>query len=206
MIFISINFIIKMEYCLKHKRSNALNKKPDNLEYGEIAINYNSESPTIYIKDDKDSVISFQPLNSLNSSLEESISLLDKKLENINTNVSSLDAQIVDINGDIETINDEFDTIDDEIETINDNINVLSNLPDTISTLQTNIETQISSITLVIGDLDSGISACNENIEALKKKVENDSKVTAYALAELKKQILELMELINNNNDNSKIE
>lgn len=46
---------------LVHAKSNVLDKAPSasTLNYGEIAVNYNSESPAIYIRDDEDNIVKF---------------------------------------------------------------------------------------------------------------------------------------------------
>ena len=44
-----------------HKRSNEKNKmpQPEDLQYGELAINYKKDNETIYIKNDQNEIISF---------------------------------------------------------------------------------------------------------------------------------------------------
>ena len=46
---------------LVHVKSNVLDKAPSasTLNYGEIAVNYNAESPALYIKDDEDNIVKF---------------------------------------------------------------------------------------------------------------------------------------------------
>lgn len=50
-----------MAHHLIHKRSNVSGKTPsvDTIEYGELAINYNSQTPTIHIKNNKNQISSF---------------------------------------------------------------------------------------------------------------------------------------------------
>ena len=50
-----------MAYRLLHKKSNQLGKMPteSQIEYGELAINYNSDAPKLYIKGSENNVISF---------------------------------------------------------------------------------------------------------------------------------------------------
>ena len=50
-----------MGKCVLHKRSNVLDKipKPEDLKYGEIAINYKKGSERINIKNDEDEIVQF---------------------------------------------------------------------------------------------------------------------------------------------------
>ena len=56
-----------MAYRLLHKKSSVKNRVPnvDVLEYGELAINYNAESPTLFIKDSKNEIQSFISKNEI---------------------------------------------------------------------------------------------------------------------------------------------
>ena len=46
---------------LVHVKSHVLDKAPsaETLNYGEIAVNYNVNSPALYIKDDEDNIVKF---------------------------------------------------------------------------------------------------------------------------------------------------
>lgn len=72
-----------MAYRLLHKKSCVKDKIPsaDVLEYGELAINYNSEFPKIYIKDSENNIVSFANETHINS-------LLDTKQEILKSNVN----------------------------------------------------------------------------------------------------------------------
>lgn len=50
---------------LIHKHSGTKGVKPSSasIEMGEIAVNYNSESPRLYIRDNKDEIVEFQPFD-----------------------------------------------------------------------------------------------------------------------------------------------
>lgn len=50
-----------MNNTILHKRSNEKNKapQPEDLQYGELAINYKKDNETIYIKNDQNEIISF---------------------------------------------------------------------------------------------------------------------------------------------------
>ena len=56
-----------MAYRLLHKKSSLSGKtpSPDQLEYGELAINYNTNSPTLFIKDSKNEIQSFISKNEI---------------------------------------------------------------------------------------------------------------------------------------------
>ena len=46
---------------LVHVKSHVLDKAPsaETLNYGEIAVNYNVDSPALYIRDDEDNIVKF---------------------------------------------------------------------------------------------------------------------------------------------------
>lgn len=60
-----------MAYRLLHKKSSLSGKTPtpDQLEYGELAINYNTNSPTLFIKDSKNEIQSFISKDEIDVSL-----------------------------------------------------------------------------------------------------------------------------------------
>ena len=47
----------------KHSGSKGAKPTPSSIEMGEIAVNYNSETPRLYIKDTKDGIVEFQPFD-----------------------------------------------------------------------------------------------------------------------------------------------
>lgn len=57
-----------MAYRLLHKKSNVSGKTPtpDQLEYGELAINYNAESPQLHIKNSDNEIVNFIDENKIN--------------------------------------------------------------------------------------------------------------------------------------------
>lgn len=74
---------------LLHKRSNVKDRIPtkDILDYGELAINYNAQSPKIYLKNSNNKIISFID--------EENVKvLIDEKQEEA---ISQLSIEIYDL-------------------------------------------------------------------------------------------------------------
>lgn len=61
-----------MAYRLLHKKSSLPGKTPlpGQLEYGELAINYNAESPTLYIKDSNNNIQSFSNTSNIDISIK----------------------------------------------------------------------------------------------------------------------------------------
>ena len=47
----------------KHSGSKGAKPTPSSIEMGEIAVNYNSETPRLYIRDTKDGIVEFQPFD-----------------------------------------------------------------------------------------------------------------------------------------------
>lgn len=54
-----------MPHSVYIKHSSVLNKAPATLEYGELAINYNSGNPKIYIKTNNGNIIDLIRYNSI---------------------------------------------------------------------------------------------------------------------------------------------
>ena len=98
------------------KRSNVLAngaaKAPTTpqMEFGELAVNYNTADPVIFIKDSAGAIIR---LTNDNTSI-------DQEIEDINNQIVVIEGEITSIKGDITTIQGEISTINDSISTIED--------------------------------------------------------------------------------------
>ncbi len=111
-----------MAYRLLHKKSSVSGKTPssDQLEFGEIAINYNSNSPTIYIKNSEKNIVSFideENIKTLitneNKDIKEKIDVFFNDNPEINETIDTLkeiqtyfDTQGKDVTDLIETVNE----------------------------------------------------------------------------------------------------
>mgnify|MGYP003290602220 CR=1 FL=1 len=69
-----------MAYRLLHKKSSVKNRVPnvDVLDYGELAINYNAESPTLYIKDNNNEIKDFISKDKINDLLNKKQNIAPK--------------------------------------------------------------------------------------------------------------------------------
>jgi len=67
---------------IQHKRSSVINsseaKEPTaaQMEYGELAVNFNFQDPTIFIKDSGDEIVAFRPANDVDISINPGTGLL----------------------------------------------------------------------------------------------------------------------------------
>ena len=105
------------------KRSNVLAngaaKAPTapQMEFGELAVNYNTADPVIFIKDSAGAIIR---LTNDNTSIDQEIVDINEKIVIIEGDITSIQGDISTIQGDISTIQGEISTINDSISTIED--------------------------------------------------------------------------------------
>ena len=99
------------------KRSNVLESgsakrpTPSQMEYGELAVNYNSTDPTIFIKDSSNVIVPFRDTT-------KDIIRLDGEVARLDGEVSRLDGEITDIKADIVTIQSDLGSIDVRVTSI----------------------------------------------------------------------------------------
>jgi hypothetical protein len=72
-----------MKYHFLHKRSSVSGKTPSvsALHYGELAINFNADSPKLHIKNSSDKIVSFIDEEQVKSIIKTETSALDKNIE-----------------------------------------------------------------------------------------------------------------------------
>ena len=79
---------------VKYYRTNVDGRKPNanNMEYGEIAVNYNSTNPRLMIKDSNDAIASFLPESYINEEFKQIDGDLNEIGKNVSANTASIDA------------------------------------------------------------------------------------------------------------------
>ena len=79
---------------VKHYRTNVNGRKPsaNNMEYGEIAVNYNSTNTRLMIKNSNDAIASFLPESYINEEFKQIDGDLNKIGKNVSANTASIDA------------------------------------------------------------------------------------------------------------------
>ena len=92
------------------------------MEYGELAVNYNTADPVIFIKDSAGAIIR---LTNDNSSIDQDISDINNQIIVIEGDISSIKGDITTIQGDVSTIQGEITTINNSISEIETDIAVL---------------------------------------------------------------------------------
>ena len=106
------------------KRSNVLEggkaKAPTaaQMEYGELAVNYNTADPAIFLKDSANAIIR--------------IADYGDEIEAIEVNIDQIEADIVQINSDIDSLETRADTLEADVVTIKADINSLDGRVDVI--------------------------------------------------------------------------
>lgn len=77
---------------VKHYRTNVNGRKPDvnDIEYGEIAVNYNSTNPRIMTKDSNNTVANFLPESKINSMFNDVNGTLNDLDENVQENAANI--------------------------------------------------------------------------------------------------------------------
>ena len=119
------------------KRSNVLEggkaKQPTaaQMEYGELAVNYNTADPTIFIKDSANGIVAITNFD--DSDLQKQIDDLDTKVDGLESDLSDLDIKVNDLEtelkGDIADLDSKIDT---EVGSLNSKIDALP-IPDPIN-------------------------------------------------------------------------
>ena len=106
------------------KRSNVLEggkaKAPTaaQMEYGELAVNYNTADPAIFLKDSANAIIR--------------IADYGDEIAAIEVNIDQIEADIVQINSDIDSLENRADTLEADVVTIKADINSLDGRVDVI--------------------------------------------------------------------------
>ena len=147
-----------------HLRTDIKDKKPSSgiLDHGAIAINYNNESPTIFIKDTADSIVEFKDKKYFENIIEENELVVATALTSIKNSVGlGEDGSYAPQNGNIinnaSTISEATILLDNAISELNDTVN---DLTDDISEKQeklisgTNIKTINNTSLLGSGNIE----------------------------------------------------
>ena len=79
---------------VKYYRTDVDGRKPtaNNMEYGEIAVNYNSTNPRLMIKDSNNAIASFLPESYINEEFKQIDGDLNEIGKNVSANTASIDA------------------------------------------------------------------------------------------------------------------
>ena len=173
-----------MAYRLLHKKSCVSGKTPTaaQLEYGELAINFNPNSPKLYFKDSGDTIVSFIDEKKINNLLSSEITNLEDKLTSDITTLNN------DLSTDITNLDNKLTAQTKTLETEISNLE--SNLTSNIDDLSTQITTLNNDLTAQTKTLETEISSLNSN---LKLDITN---LSAQTIA-LEKTVSEQTENIN---------
>jgi hypothetical protein len=106
------------------KRSNVLEggkaKAPTapQMEYGEIAVNYNTTDPTLFLKDSANGIVRINGNLALIEALQEELDAVEADIISINAGISTIE-------GDISTINNTIDVLPEPLKGIEYQANTL---------------------------------------------------------------------------------
>lgn len=156
---------------LVHVKSNVLDKAPSasTISYGEIAVNYNVDSPALYIKDDEDNIVKF-----ISEPYFEKI---------VGTGVTENDG--VTITPISEVIQEDEEVVSAALNDLNNRKADKSDLDDAISGLTEYIDEQVSAATIEVdSELDSGSTNPVEN-RAIWKVIVDNELIVSSALNDL---------------------
>ena len=172
-----------MAYRLLHKKSSLSGKTPTEtqLEYGEIAINYNANSPKIHFKDSENNIVSFIDEKNIkiqiNEGVNEAVSTLNGEISQTKNDVSTLN-EVTNKNADKIKENElvtskALNDLNNKINTLTNNINnlngILYNLEQRINRLesgQPSINPSVIETTLEVeGVIDNNTLTLNGNVE-----------------------------------------
>ena len=156
------------------KRSNVLegpNAKPPTaaqMEDGEIAVNYNTADPTLFIKDSAGGIVRINGNVELIAALQAEIDAIKLDIISINGSISDINDNIDDIESDVSDIVVRLNGIDGQIATIQGQISTINGQ---ISAIQGDISTingSISSINAEIASIKGDISTIEGEISTIQ--------------------------------------
>ena len=120
------------------KRSNVLEsgkaKAPTaaQMEYGEIAVNYNTADPVLFIKDSANAIIRIGNYDDALADIEANIDQIEADILQIKQDIDDIEADIVVIKADIVSLKGRADSIEADIVAMKADINSLDGRVDTI--------------------------------------------------------------------------
>ena len=166
-----------MAYRLLHKKSSLSGKTPTEtqLEYGEIAINYNANSPKIHFKDSENNIVSFIDEKNIkiqiNEGVNEAVSTLNGEISQITNSISTLNGEISQTKNSISTLNGEISQTKNSISTLNGEISQTKNDVSTLNEVTNKNADKIKENELVtskaLNDLNNKINTLTNNINNL---------------------------------------
>lgn len=136
-----------------HLRTNVKNNKPENsqIEIGEIALNYASDSEAIMFKNDADEIVEFKDSKYYEKLIEENELVTASGLNNLNDRVLVIENEVIEnFNEKIENINNEIADLDYIREDISNSEEDITNIREEISdlgTIRENISKNAEDIT-----------------------------------------------------------
>lgn len=181
---------------LVHVKSAVADKAPSasTLNYGEIAVNYNSETPALYIRDDEDNIVKFisEPYftkivgTGITENDGETITPLTEVIEQDEITISAALNDLNDRKADKEYVDGAISGVTADIDDLSDEVNNLSssltNNYYTKDEVDDAIEEAMSGVTIDVDDhLDSASTNPVEN-RAIYDVIVKNEKVVASAL------------------------
>ena len=108
------------------KRSNVLEggkaKAPTaaQMEYGELAVNYNTADPAIFLKDSANAIIRIADYGDEIAAIEINIDQIEADIVQINSDIDSLESRTDTLEADVVTIKADIVSLDGRIDVIED--------------------------------------------------------------------------------------
>ena len=189
--------------------------RPNQLENGEIAINYANDYERLSIKNSDGEIVTFLPdhvflenkeivdgeIEDLNNRLDE-IGNIEDSLEDFKTETNgkfeALTQEIIDneevVSSALNDLNSRIDNIDipdvsDELENLENQINGLTGTVTNINNTVTNLGDTVTGIGEDIDGIDDRLGQAEEEITNIKQTITNNEKVISSSLNDLNSRI-----------------
>lgn len=178
-----------------HLRTNVKNNKPESsqIEIGEIALNYASDSETIMFKNDADEIVEFKDSKYYEKLIDENELVTANALNNLNDRVLVIE-DVID-----NTIINEIENLYEEISKKQDSSDELNEIIENVSKKIETIKNEISDLDYIrenisifkedIVDIQEELVDIYQEISDTNKAIEDNEKVISAAIVDLNERV-----------------
>ena len=170
---------------------------PENLYYGEVAVNYFSGDEFLSIKNTSGNIVTFRT----EQYYKEKELVVSSALNDLNDRTSALGDRVTTVSGDVETLSGEVQTLSGDVETLSGEVETLSgavesnahvtaaalvDLGGRVTTLENSAPDMSNyATTAVTNALRTNLNTVSGDVETLSGTVEENERVTAAALNDI---------------------
>ena len=183
-------------YRVKNKNSSVLidgqPKLPtaEQMEYGEIAVNYAASGETLSIKNSNNRIVTFSCDDKFNKSfdtIEDNIETISGETENIIQKIENNDIAIA---GALNGLNDKINNLESSATSLNTRVGTLESSATSADTRLTKLESSATSVNTRLNNLETSATSVNTrvtNLEPLARR----TRLTSFSLDVLKQAVAE---------------